>query len=416
MKKAIIIILIILIIICSVVAGGYFFYQNKKRQDPFELEWVRTYYDFMKRNNEDEKRKQEILRYYREDEMIEFCKVEDIKIPVLLYHYKELGQIFTNVFYINDNNKVCQLETFNKYATIEYLYDIETKEYDYYIHEKNEVEEKYSKISENIKANKINEGSNIINEITMDNEVVIKPEEKETVTTLNGEVLEISKFDSKFIKTTVVEDNWKDINLNTYEDELKKEFALAVKSMKKELTEKEIEETSKKEESIQDQKEKMTRAVEEIEQKQREEEERKRVEEERKRAEEEAKKAEEEAKKKAEEEAKKKAEEEQQRQQEENGNYTLKYGTYKGIDYWTENDPLSKYEITIVLKEDGTYTQTNVITVAGITENYSGKFTLSNVQGLGTFITFSANDEAYQITGNNQFTSSKGAVIKYVEN
>ncbi len=157
----------------------------------------------------------------------------------------------------------------------------------------------------------------------------------------------------------------------------------------------------------------MKKAIEEIEQKEREEEEARR------KAEEEAKrKAEEEAKKKAEEEARRKAEEEQQRQQETNtnGSYTLKYGTYKGIDYWNENDPLSKYEITIVLKEDGTYTQTNLITVAGMTEKYSGKFTLSNVEGLGTFITFSANDEAYQITGNNEFTSSKGAVLKYVEN
>ena len=98
------------------------------------------------------------------------------------------------------------------------------------------------------------------------------------------------------------------------------------------------------------------------------------------------------------------------------GNYTLKYGTYKGVDYWDVDDPLSKYEITIVLKENGTYTQTKLITVAGVTESYSGKFTLSNIQGIGTYITFSANDEAYQITGNNQFTSSTGAVIKYQGN
>ena len=48
-----------------------------------------------------------------------------------------------------------------------------------------------------------------------------------------------------------------------------------------------------------------------------------------------------------------------------------------------------------------------------MTENYSGKFTLSNVQGIGTYITFSANDEAYLITGNDQFTSETGAIIKY---
>ncbi len=64
------------------------------------------------------------------------------------------------------------------------------------------------------------------------------------------------------------------------------------------------------------------------------------------------------------------------------------------------------------MKPDGTYTQTNLVTVAGMTETYSGTFTLSNVQGIGTYITFSANEEAYQVTGNNQFTSTTGAIIK----
>ncbi len=68
------------------------------------------------------------------------------------------------------------------------------------------------------------------------------------------------------------------------------------------------------------------------------------------------------------------------------------------------------------MKPDGTYTQTNLVTVAGMTETYSGTFTLSNVQGIGTYITFSANEEAYKITANNEFTSSTGAVIKYTGN
>ncbi len=93
----------------------------------------------------------------------------------------------------------------------------------------------------------------------------------------------------------------------------------------------------------------------------------------------------------------------------------MRYGIYKGIDYWTVGDPLSKYEITIELKEGGTYTQTNLITAAGMTETYTGTFTLSNIQGIGTYITFSVNEEAYKITGNNQFESSTGAIIKYEE-
>ena len=104
------------------------------------------------------------------------------------------------------------------------------------------------------------------------------------------------------------------------------------------------------------------------------------------------------------------------KQKEKIGNYTLKYGTYKGVDCWSTNDPLSKYETTIVLNEDGTYAQTNVIIVADMTENYYGTFTLSYDQSLGLIIKLSANDACYQITGDNQFTSSTGSVIKYEEN
>ena len=248
---------------------------------------------------------------------------------------------------------------------------------------------KQAKISESIKANEQQNNEKTEN---TNNILTFGIEEKESVTTLDGQVLEISKFEQKFIKTTVVEDNWKDINFDNYEDGIKKDFSTAVRKMEKMLTEDVKEEVSEKEAEIKATKEAMIRAIQEIEQKQREEEERRIAEEEaRKKAEEEAKKKAEEEAKKAEEEARKREEEQNAQRQEtqdenRNGNYTLRYGTYKGVDYWDVNDPLSKYEITIVLKEDGTYTQTKLITVAGITENYSGKFSLSNVQGIGTYI------------------------------
>ncbi len=414
MKKKISIILIILVIIASIGIGGYFLYKKYRQQDPFELEWVKTYYNYMKENHETLKINQNGLKYYRENEKIEFCEIDNVKNPIMLYNYKELGVCFTNVFYINDKNEVKLLEMFKKDFNVECLYDIEEQRYEYYACEISGNKEKYTKISESIK---VNEDQNNETKEIIDNVFEFSTEEKESVTTLDGELLEISKFNQKFIKTTIVEDNWKDINFDNYEDGIKKDFSIAVKNMKKALTEDVKEEVNRKNTEIQQIKEKMVKAIEEIEQKQREEEERKRAEEEaRKKAEEEAKKAEEEARKKAEEEAKKKAEEQRRQEESQVGNYTLKYGTYKGIDYWTEGDPLSKYEITIILKPDGTYTQTNLITVAGMTETYSGTFTLSNVQGMGTYITFSANDEAYQVTGNNQFTSTTGAIIKYEGN
>lgn len=104
------------------------------------------------------------------------------------------------------------------------------------------------------------------------------------------------------------------------------------------------------------------------------------------------------------------------KQKEKIGNYTLKYGTYKGVDCWSINDPLSKYETTIVLNADGTYTQTNVIIVAEMTESYSGTFSISYDQTLGAIIKLSANEACYQITGDNQFTSATGSIIKYEGN
>lgn len=104
------------------------------------------------------------------------------------------------------------------------------------------------------------------------------------------------------------------------------------------------------------------------------------------------------------------------KQKEKIGNYTLKYGTYKGVDCWSTNDPLSKYETTIVLNADGTYTQTNVVIVAEMTENYSGTYRIIDDQNLGKIIILSANDAWYKITANNQITSATGTVIKYEGN
>ena len=308
MKKKVIVILIILVIIASVGFGGYFIYQRNKQQVPFELELVRVYYDYMRESHEALKENQNSLKYYRTDEKIEFCKIENIRNPVMLYNYKELGVTFTNIFYINDNNEVKLLKSLKKDFNVEYLYDVEKQNYDYYAHESYSDKENYTKIAESIKANE-EEQKNKETENTS-NIITFEIEEKYSVTTLDGQLLEISKFDQKFIKTNVVEDNWKDINFDNYEDAIKKDFSRAVGNMEKILTEEIKQEVSEKEEKIQSKKEKMIKAIQEIEQKE---------EEERRIAEEEARiKAEEEAKKKAEEEAKKAEEEARKREEEQN--------------------------------------------------------------------------------------------------
>lgn len=305
--KKLIVFLVILIIIASVGAFGYFVYQKNKPIDPFELEWVRIYYDYMRENHENLKINQNGLKYYRENEKIEFCEIEDIKNPIMLYNYKELGVSFTNIFYIDQNNSVKMLKSFKKDFDVVYLYDVEEQKYEYYAEEAYNDKNNYTKISESIKSN---EEQNKEETENTSNILTFGIEEKDSVTTLDGQVLEISKFDQKFIKTTAVEDNWKDINFDNYEDAIKKEFSVAVRKMEKVLTEEVREEISEKEEEIQSKKEEMIKAIQEIKQKQEEE---KRI------AEEEARiKAEEEAKKKAEEEAKKAEEEARKREEEQN--------------------------------------------------------------------------------------------------
>lgn len=417
MKKRIVKSLIILIIVWAIGLGGYIVYKEYKQQDPFQMEWVKIYYDYLKETNE--KMKQDNIKYYRKNEKIQFCKIKEIRNPIMLYNYEELGQTFTNIFYINDNNIVNTLKTFKKDLEVECLYSFEEKAYDYYIHETNGSEETYSKISESIKANKVNENEeDLAQEIYVNNTITLKNNEIISITTLDGEVLEISAIDQKFVKTSLIEDNWQDINLNSYEEWIKEEFGKAIKKMKEEPTDKEDEEVSNKVKEVTEKKKKMIKAQEEIEQKQREEELKKAEEEAKRKEEEEKKKAEEEEKKKAE--AKRKEEEEKRKNEEivtneENQQitYTLSYGEYKGVDCWSEEDPLSKFETTIILNEDWTYTQTNRIIIADMTENYSGTFKIVEDENLGKIIVLSADGSSYIITGNNQITSKTGAIISH---
>ena len=317
MKKGIIKFFVILIILGLIGFGVYYAYQKYKKQDPFELEWVRIYYDYMRQNHEDTKAKKNTLKYYREDEKIEFCQVPDIENPVMLYNYKELGQAFTNILYITEEKEVVTLQYFKKDFVVEYLYDVEEKTYDYYIHEDFGNEDKYTKISESIKANKVNEDEETQTEIKVENAITLKKGAVDSVTALDGTVLEISTFDEKFISINIIEDRWQNIVLDSYEDEIKKEFSKAVSKMQADISEKQKEKVSQKQEEIQTRKDEMIKAIQEIEQKRKEDEER-RIAEEQARI-----KAEEEAKKKAEEEAKKqeeerkKAEEEAKKQEEE---------------------------------------------------------------------------------------------------
>lgn len=175
-------------------------------------------------------------------------------------------------------------------ATIEFLYNIEAKSYDWYLHTENEAEDSYKKIYTML------ENSNQNNEV----EYTIVKGDSTAQNTISGENITLSKFDETFIKPAIESIRKIDFTENIDMKVLKNNITKSVETYKKQeeiITEEIKTEIENKIAEIEKIRQQIETAKVEIAQKE---------------AEEKAK-AEEEAKKKAEEEAKKKVQETQNR-------------------------------------------------------------------------------------------------------
>lgn len=289
MKKILGIALLILIVVGI---GGYIGWKFYQENSSVGSDWGDTYYSFMKESKANEK-KQSIP----DDSKIEFIQIPKVKDPIMVVNYQKDKKNFNDIYFINEDKveNIIELES----TDIQFLYNMEEKEYRWYVHKKDTDKETYKPV-ETVLNDKLknDKDSSKIKEYTFETD------EKIEVDTVDGDKITMTKFDSIFIEPDI------EVNTIEYKDNLsKKELKEAVKESIKEYkttdemvtenVEKKVKET---ESAIISKKEEMTKAEEEVQ---------KKIEEEKRKAEEERKRKEEEAKKGL-----------------KVGNYNLKYGKY----------------------------------------------------------------------------------------
>ena len=346
-KFKIILPIIVIILIIGAAIVGYFVYIKMNKSN---TKWGKLYEQQIKdissnlekissskEESENRTTYEQGLPYgTKNDIKAEFIDIDNDSTPELVTTYEYNNTHGMTVYYI-ENDNVKFYSPIKDAKEIVLLYDIESNEYNYYLHEYYDD----SKSSRYVKATEMK--TNFTGDIDY---IYINDDEMESkLEVAEGEIPILSKFDQTFIE---VDNNTEQFDITANMDE--KTITENIKSSEKEY--KDINEII-----TDDIKTATENKVKEIETKK----------EEIKVAEEEKAKKEAEAKAKAEEEARKKAEEEAKKGIKV-GNKTVKYGRYKG-KYAAEGE-------TLTLKSDGTAK----IESSGGTQNFTvsvGKYDFS---------------------------------------
>ena len=388
-KKGIIITILILVIIVLAGVGGLFGYKIWKDSQITGTDWGDTYLDNLKNKISNEEYAN------TENSNLGFVQFEENEKPAMVLNYETENSKVMEISVLNSENnvksKTFETEKENE-LSMEMLYDIETKEYNWYEHEK---KQDGTEVFTEISQDDIEEGTDILE----DKIHQFTKEEMTEQEVEEGEIPSIPKFDEEFIKPEI-ELEKTDIDLENKdidEKELKEKVENAVENYKPQ------------DENISDEvKQNVDNSLQTLETKK---EEIKTAEEEKakKEAEEKAK-AEEEARKKAEEEAKRKAEEES-KQGLKVGNYTLQYGKYKGQEAQYDLTGVVNWDVTIELKQDGTYTITS--SNQQMQGNSSGTYTVGKLAGSDAILLDTGG--GYGVLANNQLSvlAGSGATFTY---
>lgn len=216
-KKIIVIIIAVIFGLSVLGTSGYFIYKEVKFREPIKEEWGQKYYVYLK----DE---ENALPKESENAKLNFIEVEERKEPVMVVKYEIKKEVYSNVYFIEDN-KVNAI-IYQQPTNIELLYNIEMNEYNYYFHIENEENYYYQPI--NVQINNTLESGASIDEQP---EITIGKNDVLTGTTDSGEEATLSKVDETFVKVDI-EDEYTDLD-NLSDRELKNSFLESIDDYKK---------------------------------------------------------------------------------------------------------------------------------------------------------------------------------------
>ena len=193
----VILILVIAIIIYIVIGGN----------NNTGTAWGDTYYAYLKNGleetNEDERQKYGLQTGVEKAE-IQFVETNEEEEPVMLMSYDKDDESYINIYYINDQNSVSSILN-QEYSDAEYLYNINNKEYSWYLHSESDSTDSYKDISKIIN-----------NQNQSEPEYVLDKNNKTEVKLEDGNSVELSEFDKTFIKPEIEDNSKQEISIIDY--------------------------------------------------------------------------------------------------------------------------------------------------------------------------------------------------------
>lgn len=259
LSKKVLKMILIGVLCVFILVGGYFLFKKVFRSDAIKVDWGQTYYVYLKEKKEDVDNP--IIPEDSSDAKLNFYEVKDTEKPVMAISYKKEEQSYTNVFYIQ-NNQVNTI-VYNNPVDIEFLYNIEKDEYNYYFHTENDLEDTYTSLTEQIKESLNQEQEE---NIEQEPEYTIKKEDVESAKDSNRNEITVTKEESIFIKPEVSEKEEIAFHPDMEEEELKEAVNSSVSEYEpiEEIADEEIQKlVEEKKEEITNKQEEIKKIIEE---------------------------------------------------------------------------------------------------------------------------------------------------------
>ncbi len=228
-KKSIGIILLIFVI--ALVFGGIYLHDYLKFKESIAEDWGQTYYIYLKNVKNNDKAKDVGIFDDMENAKLDFYEVEGIDDPVMVLSYTKDKESRVNVYFIEDEY-VNALVYYEK-TDVEFLYNILTEDYSYYVHIDKEDSDTYAFLAEQLN-NMLEEETDCEEEQTdcvtyvETHEYSFEKDEKETITDADGNEISLLEFDRTFVVPDVKKSEDVSYDVNFSEKELKKAIMDAI--------------------------------------------------------------------------------------------------------------------------------------------------------------------------------------------